>query len=293
MSNLLNSEYFVLFGREFTNHISFSLFGKTFNIYFYAIAIVTGILLCAIMARPMCKKRGLNPDILMDLLIGIIPLAIIGARLWYVVFDIKSFIGKGSIWKDLAAMVNIREGGLAIYGGVLGGAMGILLVCKIRKINPFTILDFGATLLPLGQAIGRWGNFFNQEVYGQPITNPAWQFFPAAVEIDAGGTIVWHQALFFYESFLNLLVFIGLYLFFFKRKGNTNGYSVALYFICYGVIRGILENFREARYNLPLFGIQGLKIPSMVLVSIALVLAGVILLVCLIRKDRKKAQKSA
>ena len=291
MYNLLNADHFVLFGHSFKNNISFSLFGKQFVIYYYAIAIVTGIIACTLVARPMMKKRGLKTDLLIDLLIGIIPLAIIGARLWYVLFDIKSFLGYGSFWKDFVKMISIRDGGLAIYGGVIGGALGIIIVCKIHKVNMFKVLDIGATLLPLGQAIGRWGNFFNQEVYGQTITNPTWQFFPIAVEIDTSGAIVWHQALFFYESFLNILAFIGLYMFFFKRKGTTNGYSVALYFISYGLIRAILENFRESQYNLPLFGISGLKIQAMVLVSIGLIIAGVVILICLLQYDKKNKVK--
>ncbi len=272
LNNLLNADHFILFGHEFTNHIS--LFGK-FDVYFYAIAIVTGMILCCVFAVPLFKRRGENPELILDLMIGIVPLAIIGARLWYVLFDITHF-------HSFFDVINIRDGGLAIYGGVAGGALGIFIVCKIKKISIIKIFDFGATMLPLGQAIGRWGNFFNQEVYGQQITDPSLQFFPLAVEIDLGGSVKWYQALFFYESILNLIAFIGLYLFLYKRKGTTNGYSVGYYFIAYGIIRGILENFRQSEYNLPLFG---LKIKAMVIVSVILVLAGAAIIVSLLFKD--------
>ncbi|MBQ7642567.1 MAG: prolipoprotein diacylglyceryl transferase, partial [Clostridia bacterium] len=183
---------------------------------------------------------------------------------------------------------NIRDGGLAIYGGVAGGALGIFIVCRIKKISVFKVFDFGATMLPLGQAIGRWGNFFNQEVYGQEITNPSLQFFPLAVEIEKNGTVGWYQALFFYESILNLALFVFLYLFIMKRKGQTNGYSVGYYFIGYGLIRGILENFRQSEYNLPLFG---LDIKGMVIVSVLLVIAGAAIIAICLFKDKKFGKK--
>ena len=277
MSNLL-ADHFILNGNSYPNQLM--LFGKDgFAIYYYAIAIVTGMILCAVAAIPLFKRRGENPDLILDLMIGIVPLAIVGARLWYVLFDINSY---DSFW----AVFNIRDGGLAIYGGVCGGALGIFIVCKIRKISIIKMLDFGATMLPLGQAIGRWGNFFNQEVYGQVVTNPGLQFFPFAVQIDTSGQIVWHQALFFYESILNLIAFIGLYLFLFKRKGTTNGYSVGYYFISYGIIRGILENFRDTKYNLHFFGLT-LHVKAMVIVSALLVLAGITIILCLLKKDGK------
>ena len=275
--NLL-ADHFVLFGKSYTNHLT--IFG--FNIYFYAIAIVSGMIACCLFAVPLFKRRGENPDLILDLMIGIVPISIICARLWYVLFDIKSF-------HSLKEAINIRNGGLAIYGGVAGGALGITVVCKVKKISIIKIFDFGATMLPLGQAIGRLGNFFNQEVYGGIITNPNLQFFPLGVEIDATGSTVWHQALFFYEGFLNILAFIGLYLFLMKRKGSTNGYSVAYYFMSYGLIRGILENFRASEYNLPLFGIP---VKAMVLVSVLLFVSGAVILILLLKKDGRIFNKT-
>ena len=133
LNNLLNADHFILFGHEFTNHIS--LFGK-FDVYFYAIAIVTGMILCCVFAVPLFKRRGENPELILDLMIGIVPLAIIGARLWYVLFDITHF-------HSFFDVINIRDGGLAIYGGVAGGALGIFIVCKIKKISIIKIFDFG------------------------------------------------------------------------------------------------------------------------------------------------------
>ena len=249
------------------------------NIYFYALAIVSGMLVSCLVAAPMFARKGEKKDFILDLMIFIVPLSVIGARLWYVVFDINAFINSPKGF--FLAAINIRDGGMAIYGGVLFGALGVFLACKVRKVNVFKTLDLAACVLPLGQAIGRWGNFFNQEVYGKEITNPAFQWFPIAVQIEDPSS--WYQALFFYESVLNLILFALIYSFMWKRRGTTNGYAVAFYFIGYGVIRGILEPFRQTEYNLPLFGIEGIK--SMMIVSALLVAAGLTILLFLLKKD--------
>lgn len=267
MSNLLflipdyvdiNKNYIEIFGLE---------------VYYYAIAITLGMVACVLVAIPLVKKRGLNTDFLLDLMIGIIPCSIICARLWYVIFDIKSF-------DSIKDVINIREGGLAIYGGVAGGALGITIVCLIKKVGIVKIFDIGATMLPLGQAIGRWGNYFNQEVYGSVDVKEIG--FPISVYIQECGE--YHYALFFWESLLNIILFAMLYLFAFKYKGKSNGYSTAFYFMGYGLIRLIMEPLRDAQYNLPLFGIEAL---GMVWVSIALILAGVAVFACVFVRDMK------
>ncbi len=283
LSDLLNQNNFILFGHEITNH--FTVFGV--DIYFYALAIVTGMLVSCLVVAPMFERKGEKKDFILDLMIFIVPLCIIGARLWYVLFDIKTFINSPKGF--FLSAINIRDGGLAIYGGVLFGALGVFLACKFRKVNFFKTLDLAACVLPLGQAIGRWGNFFNQEVYGKEITNPAFQWFPLAVQIDDPSR--WYQALFFYESVLNLILFACIYSFMWKRRGATNGYAVAFYFIGYGVIRGILEPFRQSEYNLPFFGVEGVR--GMIIISALLVVAGLLILLFLLKKDgyifRKKS----
>ena len=118
----------------YKNHFSFTLFGHEFTIAFYAIAIVLGMIACVILARPLCKKAGLNPDILLDYMIAIIPISIICARLWYVLTDLKSF-------HSFYDVIAIWNGGNAIFGGVMGGALAIFIVSKIKKIPFFTIAD--------------------------------------------------------------------------------------------------------------------------------------------------------
>ena len=171
LQNLLNTDGFIFNGKFHTNHIQIG----SFSVYYYAICIVTGMILCCLIAAPMFKRKGENPDLILDLMIAIVPSCIVGARLWYVIFDIKTFINAEN---PFLAIIDIRNGGLAIYGGLAAGALAIFVVCRIKKISVLKVFDLAAVVVPLGQMAGRWGNFFNQEVYGQKITDPAWQFFP-------------------------------------------------------------------------------------------------------------------
>ncbi len=254
------------------SHNYLQIFG--FKIYYYALAITFGMLLCVLAAIPLFKKRGEQPDFLLDLMIGVIPCSIIMARLVYVLFDINSF-------HSFLEVIDIRSGGLAIYGGVAGGALGIFIVCKIHKKPVLKFFDFGAVMLPLGQAIGRWGNYFNQEVYGA--VDPKGIGLPVSVYIQSTGN--YHYALFLWESLANLVLFALLYWFLYRYQGKRNGYATGLYFIGYGVIRAIMEPMRDAQFNLPLFGIEALK--GMEWVAIIMIIAGTAILLVNYFRDLK------
>lgn len=274
LTSLLASK-FTFDGENFySNSVAFSLFGFNVEIRYYAIAIVLGMILCVLFAIPMLKKIRLKPDILLDYMIGIIPCSIICARLWYVLNDLESF-------DSFIDVINITNGGLAIYGGVAGGALGIFIVGKIKKVKFSTFADIGACLLPLGQAVGRWGNFFNQEVYGMPTDAK----FPFGVYISACGE--WRVALFFIEGTLNFLFFIAMYVWFMKAKPKKSGYFVATYFIGYGLIRLILEPLRDQKFNLMVWGIR-----SQVLTSILVILAGIVVLAVCLYKSYPTAFKN-
>ncbi len=287
INNLLNSGNFIFNGNFYKNHIT--VFG--IDIYYYAICIVLGMVVCCLLAVPLFKRKGENPDFILDLMICIVPSCIVGARLWYVIFDIKTFMNAEN---PFLAMINIRDGGLAIYGGLAAGAIAVAILCKVRKTSVLKIFDLAVCVVPFGQMMGRWGNFFNQEVYGQAITNPSAQFFPFAVEIGAPGK--WYQALFFYEGFLNFFLFVFLYVFLWKCRSKNHGYATGFYFIGYGLIRAVLETFRQSEYNLPLFG-KNTSIPAMTIVSCLLILAGVELVLDVMRRDglifKKHAKKAA
>lgn len=162
-----------------------------------------------------------------DLALWLIPVCIICARAYYVIFEWDNYKN------DLLSVFEINRGGLAIYGGVLGGVAVALIYCKVKRISFWSLADTLMPSLVLGQAIGRWGNFVNQEAYGNQITNPSLCFFPYGVYIEEIDQ--WRQATFFYESALNLALLTVMLICYphFRRKG----YLLPFYMIGYGTIR--------------------------------------------------------
>lgn len=254
------------------DNVAFTIFG--FNIYWYAVMIVTGMVSAMIIASYLLKRKGYKPDLIVDIALLTLPLAIIGARLYYVLFTLDRN------W-SFAEIINIRSGGLAIYGGVIGGAIGVLIVCFFKKFKLNNILDMLDVIAPgliLGQAIGRWGNFFNQEAYGNPVTDPKLQFFPYAVFIDSENA--YFQATFFYESTLNFIGCILLFLLAFRLNGKYKGMVLCGYFIYYGIVRTFIEGLRSDSLYLGAFRISQI-------LSVLLVLAGITFAVIIYIKNKK------
>lgn len=245
----------------------FSIFG--IEIKFYGIIIAFGMLIGIIIAVYNTRFRSLKPDDIYTLALYVLPLSIVGARLYYVLFSSHQY--------SFLEMLNLRDGGLAIYGGVIGGAIGVLLFCLIHKKNFFKISDVAAISLILGQVIGRWGNFFNQEAYGYEVTSPAWQWFPFAVYIEQNSA--WHMATFFYESFFNFIIFFILL--FLIRKIKKDGIITSLYFILYGIVRVVVEGLRtDSLY----WG----QIRVSQILSAILIVCGIITIIFIILKDKWK-----
>lgn len=220
--------------------VAFNILG--YNIHWYGIIIAVGLLLAILLAMYHTKREGHNPDNILDMALIIVPLAVIFARAYYVVFQWDAIYAPPSpFWKVFA----IWEGGLAIYGGVIGGLIGVLIYWAFinkKQIKLYTLLDILAPSLILGQAIGRWGNFVNQEAYGAIIDNPAWQWFPAAVFIEADGQF--HMATFFYESMWNFLVFGFLFFYLKNSKTRKPGNVFWFYLLLYGIGRMVIEGLR-------------------------------------------------
>ena len=211
----------------------FTIFG--FPIKFYGVLIACGMLIAVFLAQHLAKKRGINPDDIIVLALMVIPLSILGARTYFYIFTDSSI----AFW-------NIRGGGLAIYGGIIGGAIAVIIFCAFKKDFKLIVklFDIIVPALILAQAIGRWGNFLNQEAYGSLVTNPKWQWFPFAVKIENEmGLIEWHLATFFYESMWNLIGFVLLMIIFNKTK--KLGTMTASYLIYYGVGRFLIEGLRD------------------------------------------------
>ena len=198
----------------------------------YGLLIATAIAVGVILCSREETRLGLPKDTTVDLALCIIPAAIIGARLYYVAFQWEMYAD------NPIRILYVWEGGLAIYGGVIGGALAGLIFALARKLSFAALADLVAPALILGQCIGRWGNFVNQEAYGRLIENPALQFFPLAVYADGA----WHMATFFYESLWN---FIGFWILWLNRKKVTARGNLFLGYLCwYGLGRAVIEGWR-------------------------------------------------
>lgn len=205
--------------------IAFSIFG--FDIRWYGILIAFAMLIASTFLLKRGKTMGLSEDDLMDVIIWVLPSAIIGARLYYVLFyDLNYYVSQPS------EILNLRAGGLAIHGGVIGGFLAGWLV-TLKKGLPFIKLaDVVAPVLVLGQAIGRWGNFFNGEAHGGP-TNLPW-----GIVVDGEKV----HPTFLYESIWNFLIF--LFLLRLLNKKHFDGQIIALYFVLYSIGRFFIEGLR-------------------------------------------------
>lgn len=218
------------------NPVAFHLAGIT--VHWYGIIIASAILIGVWLAMREAKRRGIEEsDTIIDLCLWAVPLAVIGGRLFYVIFEWQRFS------TDLLSILYIWEGGLAIYGAVIGGALAVYIFSRQRKLGFVNLLDILAPSLVLGQAMGRWGNFFNQEAYGNLVTDPSMQWFPFAVFIqNSGPDGAWHLATFFYESVWCFLVF-G-FLFWYQKRQKRTGNVILWYFLLYGIERAFVEGLR-------------------------------------------------
>ena len=230
-------------GLEFSVGNSFSIFG--FEIAFYGIIIALGMIAGAFVAYRDAKKSGQNVDDYVDYtLFGIIG-SIIGARLYYVAFEWDYYK------ENLSQIINLRAGGLAIYGAIIGAVLVLIVYCKIKKKNIFQMLDTIVLGLVVGQIIGRWGNFFNREAYGGftdslfamqiPIKDATVVNSDMIVVVD-GISHVQVQPTFLYESFFNLILFVILMIF--RGKKKFYGENLCRYLLGYGIIRFFIEGMR-------------------------------------------------
>ena len=218
---------------------SFEVFG--FSIYWYGVIIAAGFLLAVLYCMHRCGEFGLNSDNVLDTLIVGTPLAIIGARLYYVVFYFDLY--RDNLWEIFA----IRDGGLAIYGGIIGAIIGLLIVSHWRRFSAFAMLDLGCFGMLIGQFVGRWGNFINREAYGAEteifcrmgLTDPV-----------TGNTIYVHPT-FLYESLWNFLGFVLLHIFSKKFERRFDGQFFLMYVAWYGFGRMLIEGLRTDSLYIP------------------------------------------
>ena len=212
------------------------------NIYWYAILIVSAFIIGILFCKKDDGKYNIKFDNILELMVILIPISIIGARIFYVVFKLDYYI------QYPENILNIRDGGLAIYGGIIGAIITIIIYCKKKKINVLDITDYLVPYLALGQAIGRWGNFFNVEAYGSETTS----IFRMGI-IENEKYIEVHPT-FLYESICNLIIFLILYIL--RNKRKYKGQITYLYLALYGIVRALIEGLRTDSLMLGSFRIS-------------------------------------
>lgn len=257
---------------------SVSIFG--FRVAFYGIIIGLGMLAGMWIAMQDAKRRGQDPDLYLDFALYAIIFSIIGARLYYVIFDWQ-------LYKDNPIQIlNLRAGGLAIYGGVIGAVLTLIVYTRVKKQSFLSMADTGVLGLITGQIIGRWGNFFNCEAFGgytdnllamrikASIVNPSMisqELWDMRI-VENGVEYIQVHPTFLYESMWNLGVL--LFLLWFRKRKKFTGEMMWLYFLGYGLGRVWIEGLRTDQLKLPGTGIAVSQLLSAVLV---LVSAGVII----------------
>lgn len=257
------------------NHPSINIFGL--EIYWYAIIIVCGMMAAFFVISLLFRRRNMSTDLFLTFFVICLPIAILTTRIFYCVTS-------GMPFKDWFSWQSIRQGGLAITGGIIGGAASVLGVCFFKKVNFFRAGDCIVVGLLLAQSIGRWGNFVNQEVYGGLVTNEALQFFPIAVLIESSNE--WHYAFFFYESMVTLTAAIVMFLHMWFNPKKPNGINTACYFIVYGLTRSIMEPLRDSTFIL-----NGGGIPWSFVFSLVLLAGGLGLLAYVLVNNKRKEGK--
>jgi len=210
-----------------------SIFG--FNIYLYGIIMAAGFLLGMLYLLKRHAALGITRETVFDMVLLAIPSGIIGSRIYYVIFNPSEFFGASGRWQDI---FNVRLGGLAIYGGVLGAAVAFFVYSRIKKVPMSKLADAGAFGLFIGQIVGRWGNFINREAFGVETTGP-WRMGLTT----AAGTMYVHPT-FLYESLWNIVGLIFLHVFSKKRKVKYNGQLFLIYVAWYGFGRFFIEGLR-------------------------------------------------
>lgn len=269
---------------EHLNRVAFQIFG--FNIYWYGIFIGTGVILGVLFAMKEAKRTGQNPENYLDFMLWALVFIIIGARLYYVLFSWEYFS------KNPSQIFAIREGGLAIYGGIIAGILTGIVFCKVKKLPFWEMADTIAPSLIFGQALGRWGNFFNREAFGGYTDN----FFAMRYQLEQvqanyltldilqntidinGVTYIQVHPTFLYESLWSLGVLVILL--FLRKHKKFHGQIFAVYFLGYALGRVWIEGLRTDQL---LIG----SVPVSQALSALLIVAAIVLYVYRQKKEKK------
>ena len=267
--------------------------GKTisvlgFDIAYYGITIAIAMIVGISIALHEAKRTGQNQDTYLDLLMLTMLTSVVGARIYYVIFSWDNY-------KDnLGEILNIRNGGLAIYGGIIAGVITVFIYSKIKKMKFLQIADTVCMGLAAGQIIGRWGNFFNREAFGEYTNNLlAMQLPVSAVRENEITSSMWNHVVtisgveyiqvhptFLYEGLWNFMVL--LFLFWFRKRKKFEGELFFCYLAGYGVGRFWIESLRTDQLLLP-----GIHVPVSQMLSAVLVIVSLSVIICKRRKNRE------
>ncbi len=246
------------------NSIAFTVFG--IEIAWYAVIITFGMIMAVLYCSYRAKQINMKMDDVIDFALAAIPIGIIGARLYYILTKLENF----PTFRDWLA---IRDGGLAIYGGIIGGAIAVLVVARVKKIKFLAFADCTMPAIILAQAIGRWGNFCNGEAFGY-----ATDIF---CRMSLNNNLTYYETImvhpcFLYESLWNILGFVLINLFYTKRKYDGQIFVA----VCgwYGLGRAWIEGLRTDSLYLPeIFGLENLRISQVLAVVIFALCLGILI----------------
>jgi len=277
----------------YLEHVGKEFFIGNFSIAFYGIAIVLGMLLGIWAVRLRAKETGQSPDDYLDISLITLAAAIVGARLYYVIFSWREYAD------DLLSIFNLRGGGLAIYGGLIGGALAILILSRVKNIPFPRVLDTCVIGVPIGQILGRWGNFFNREAFGGYTDNLFAMQLPVSavrqneitqemwdnVVVQNGIRFIQVHPTFLYEGLWNCLVLLLLFLM--RNRTRFEGELFLLYLAGYGTGRFFIEMLRTDQLLIP-----GTGIPVSMVVSASAVIISLILIAVLGRTEPARGTRA-
>lgn len=251
------------------NPVAFELFGM--EIRWYGVIIASGVMIAFLVSYLLAKKKNLDFDLIIDGFLWSFPFAIIGARLYYVAFEYKNY-------HSFLDIINIRNGGMAIHGGLIGGLLVAYIFTRARKVNFLEYIDVIMPGVILAQAIGRWGNFMNQEAHGGPVSEAFISKFPEFIQNGMLINGTYYHPTFLYESVWNLVVF-GLLIYILNKKKNQHGIVIGSYMILYSLGRFFIEGLRTD--SLMFFGLRTAQ-----LISLTGIVLGAILVLFIVKKSK-------
>jgi phosphatidylglycerol:prolipoprotein diacylglycerol transferase len=231
------------------DNVAFTI-GESFKVYWYGVIITLGIVLAFIYASFRAKYEKIKVDDLIDVALWTVILGVIGARLYYVLTTLENYIPEPfNLWQFFKNIFNLRQGGLAIYGGIICGILGIVISTKIKKMNTIKLMDIAGPGVMIAQSLGRWGNFFNGEAFGGLVSegHPLYFIRMGLISDNTLGDfgtkdMVYVHPTFLYESLWNLTGFILINIFYKKKK--FNGQVACMYLSWYGFGRFFIEGLR-------------------------------------------------